>query len=35
MKTLFSKISAFIQKEWFLLVMVTTISLIVLLFELL
>lgn len=33
MKALFKKITRFIQKEWFLLVMLVTITLIVLLFE--
>ena len=35
MKSLFSRVVTFIQKEWFLLIMVATIALIVTLFELL
>jgi hypothetical protein len=35
MKTLFNRIYAFIKREWFLLVMMATIALIVFLFELL
>jgi hypothetical protein len=34
MKTLINKIVAFVQREWFLLIMVATIALIVILFEL-
>jgi hypothetical protein len=35
MKTLFDKVLTFIRKEWFLLIMVATIALIVILFKLL
>jgi hypothetical protein len=35
MKTLFDNVLAFIKRDWFLLVMVATIALIVVLFELL
>ncbi|WHZ08713.1 MAG: hypothetical protein OJF59_002467 [Cytophagales bacterium] len=35
MKPMFNKIFNFIRKEWFLLIMLVTISLIILLFELL
>jgi len=35
MKPLFEKIARFINKEWFLLIMITSIALLILLFEVL